>query len=141
MRDTWPIKKENGAKDIRYSIASMCPQRSAWYLPTSNPGLKWVGLINEYPRVPHSCLDLPASIVKVCVHIHSVSLYWYMIHLATDLSFRGMPPQVYGDAWPTHKATATAERQLHGQLGMAVFVFTLDCNNRIYCYDTEDALL
>ena len=25
--------------------------------------------------------------------------------------------------------------------GSLVFAFTLDCNNRIYCYDTEDAML
>ena len=42
------------------------------------------------------------------------------------------------------KLTRTDAAQNQGLSPMnivAVFVFTLDCNNRIYCYDTEDVTM
>ena len=41
----------------------------------------------------------------------------------------------------THNVIRTSMHQLEKVHWIIVFVFTLDCNNRIYCYDTEDGLV
>ena len=40
----------------------------------------------------------------------------------------------------THKDTRCGQKPVWQSPPKFVFVFTLDCNNRIYCYDTEDVL-
>ena len=42
---------------------------------------------------------------------------------------------------PTHNVIRMGMHTLEKVHWIIVFVFTLDCNNRIYCYDTEDGLV
>ena len=37
-----------------------------------------------------------------------------------------------------HRQDIPRESKPFNELFSFVFVFTLDCNNRIYCYDTDD---
>ena len=61
---------------------------------------------------------------------------------AVNADFVKAPPRASGLKGQTlHQCASACQDKLLATCMWGVFVFTLDCNSCIYCYDTHDALL